>query len=375
MLIPEDFLNSLIKSGYVQFYGVPDSLLKSFCECLDENDNVDNHIAVNEGGALASAVGYNLATEKAAVVYLQNSGLGNLINPYLSIVHQSVYAIPVLMIIGWRGEPSKSDEPQHLTQGEITEKQLQLLNIPYEILSSDSGRAKEQVVRVKRMTDNGQAAALLVPKSTFDSDKKSPEILLCVNSFKRIDLLNSIVETIDEDTVIFSTTGKTSRELYEIRESLGMGHANDFLNVGGMGHTSQMALAYAQNNPAKKVLCLDGDGAALMHLGAMAINGTSQRKNFYHILINNGAHESVGGQKTVGFEIDFTRVAEACQYSFLSCVDNFENLPSSLNRFFETKGPSFLEVQVALGSREGLSRPKEKPIERKTTFINGNKGS
>jgi phosphonopyruvate decarboxylase len=370
MLSSSQFIAELKKSGFNYFAGVPDSLLKPFCQELECFSTGTHRISANEGGALALATGYHLATGGIPVVYLQNSGLGNIVNPCLSITSPFVYNIPVLYIVGWRGQPGTVDEPQHLSQGGVTETLLADLGIQYEILSKEPNLAGDQILKAKTFTGKNKSFAFLVNKGTFQNtiianEKKSDEKY----AMKRSQVLEEIISQLNDDFIIVSTTGKTSRELYEIRENNGMGHERDFLNVGGMGHASQIALAIAENQDDKKVLCLDGDGAVLMHMGALAINGTSGISNFYHLLINNGAHESVGGMKTIGYEVDFTAIAQGCSYGYVDSISSQHNLTMGMENFLGSEGPSFLEIRVCPGSNPDLLRPKESPEDRKKLFV------
>ncbi|MBR4828987.1 MAG: phosphonopyruvate decarboxylase [Muribaculaceae bacterium] len=370
MISPSRLFDEL-KSRDVDFYtGVPDSLLKNLCAYITDHLPASQHIiAANEGGAVALAAGYYLATGKIPVVYMQNSGLGNTVNPLMSLTDKLVYKIPVLLIIGWRGEPGVKDEPQHRKQGLVTIPLLETLGIEHEIMVEDESLLPAQVERaVSHMSNTGEAFALVVRKGTFDDYmlRTNQESALSLNRERAIELITSAIT--DRD-VIVSTTGKTSRELFEYRTALHQGHQQDFLTVGSMGHASQIALGIALNQPDRNVYCFDGDGATIMHMGNMAIIGTVAPENYYHIVFNNGAHDSVGGQPTVGFKVDIPAVAKALGYKTVVSVDNEEDLISQLRDLTNNKAPLLFEVKVLKGARKDLGRPTTTPIENKEALM------
>ena len=370
MISPSRFFNEL-KSHDIDFYtGVPDSLLKNLCAYITDNLPSSQHIiAANEGGSVALAAGYHLATGNIPVVYMQNSGLGNTVNPLMSLTDKLVYNIPVLLIIGWRGEPGVKDEPQHLKQGLVTLPLLETLGIQYEVLVEDETMMPEQIGRaVAHMRKTGEAYALVVRKGTFDTYKPQTkqESTLTLNRERAIEL---ITETISDQDVIVSTTGKISRELFEYRTAKQQGHNQDFLTVGSMGHASQIALGIAINQPDRIVYCYDGDGATIMHTGNMAIIGTVAPKNYYHIVFNNGAHDSVGGPPTVGFKVNIPDTAKALGYRTVITVDNETDLVDQLKDLTQKSAPLLLEVKVKKGARDNLGRPTTTPIENKEALM------
>lgn len=314
------------------------------------------------------AAGYHLATGKIPCVYLQNSGLGNIINPVTSLLNDKVYAIPCIFIIGWRGEPGVHDEPQHLFQGEITPQLLEVLDIDYMIIDKETQETdlESRIPSFKATLSSGKSVAFLVRKNGLIYDKK-------INyennhSILREDAIRLITQVAKED-IIVSTTGKTSRELFEIREESHQSHKYDFLTVGSMGHTSSIALGIALNKPNKKVWCIDGDGAALMHMGAMAVIGQKALHNYIHVIINNGAHESVGGQPTVANNINFSQIALACGYKEAYIVTDIDELKKVLSEIEGKQGPILIEIKSAIGSRENLGRPTTKPVDNKIAFM------
>ena len=372
MIDIKEFYNELLNNDINFFTGVPDSLLKSFCAYIKDNVSSEkNIISANEGNAIGLASGYYLATRKIGLVYMQNSGLGNALNPLASLVDKLVYSIPMLLIIGWRGEPNKKDEPQHKKQGLITTETLEMLGIKYEILDEDTNN-DEMKLKVKKaynyMTENKEPYALVIKKDTFDEYKLKNNTSFDFE-MTREEAIEIIVSKMKEDSVIVSTTGMASRELFELREKHKENHNKDFLTVGSMGHASQIALGIALSNKEKDVYCIDGDGALLMHLGGLSIIGNQSPKNFKHILINNGAHDSVGGQETVGFKIDILAIAKACGYKeCYSCSSKVE-LIRLAEKITDVEGPVLLEIKVKKGARKDLGRPTTTPIENKEAFI------
>lgn len=351
------------------FVGVPDSQLKALCNLLLDTYGVNpNHhiIAANEGNCVALAAGHYLATGKPAVVYMQNSGEGNAVNPIASLL--KIYGIPVIFIIGWRGEPGVHDEPQHVYQGEMTLPLLDVLGIPYYVMAKESNDADVRKARERfaETLTNGESVAFVIRKEALQYDGKIT--VENVGQMKREDILREILRVAKGD-VIVSTTGKTSREIFELREANGEGHANDFLTVGSMGHSSSIALGIALAKPARKVWCIDGDGAVLMHMGALAVIGAYKPKNLIHVIVNNGAHESVGGMPTVMRDIDLLAVAAGCGYGNVVRVDSNEELTRALE-IAKLKGElTLMEVRSAVGSRANLGRPTIAPEENMCEFM------
>ncbi len=365
-------VESFVKILGADFYtGVPDSQLKSLCNYLMNRYGIDpkHHIiAANEGNCSAIAAGYHLATGKVPVVYMQNSGEGNIINPVASLLNDKVYAIPVIFVIGWRGEPGVHDEPQHIYQGEVTIKLLDDMGIPSYVIDMDTTEENLMVKMEEFRTAlaEGKNVAFVIRKGALTYDTK----VEYVNEFTmcREDIIKHIVSVSDEDPII-STTGKASRELFEIRFSNGQSHKYDFLTVGSMGHASSIALGVALNKPEAHVWCIDGDGAALMHMGAMAVIGSNRPTNLTHIVINNGAHETVGGMPTVASNIDLVKIALACGYSHAVSVASFESLDVELLKAKKCNELSFIEVKCSIGARENLGRPTTTAIENKRSFM------
>ena len=371
MVDPQTFYNALVKSGVEFFTGVPDSLLSSLCACIAEHAPEDKHIiTANEGAAIALATGNYLATAKPSLVYMQNSGLGNAINPLLSLADPSVYAIPMLLMIGWRGEPRVKDEPQHLTQGKVTVPLLEAMGIAYHRLPQDTEEAVALIEELaERALSEQRPVAILASKNSFaqyKADQNSGDERLPLTRERAIGI---ILENINADTSVISSTGMISRELYELREGLQQKHDTDFLTVGSMGHCSQIALGVALSNKNKKVICLDGDGAAIMHMGSMAVTAQSGAANLIHIILNNGRHDSVGGQPTCGFEVDFTTIAKGCGYPSAHSVDNEAELSKVLEASMDNQGPVLLEVRVSSGNRDNLGRPEITLEEQKRAFM------
>ena len=367
------FLKAL-KSVNVNFVtGVPDSLLKDICGFISDNMSKNKHvIATNEGSAIGLAIGNYLATESVPLVYLQNSGIGNTINPLASLADPSVYGIPILLMIGWRGEINNNiqikDEPQHLKQGEITLSQLDLLDIPYVIISKDSRNIEDMISKsVCSAKSRKGPFAIVVRKNSFEKYKKSNyKIAKVIDLPSRKKVLETIINNVPENIPIVSTTGVSSRELFEIRSELSAHHNSDFLTVGGMGHASQIAAGIAIANTNRKVFCIDGDGAALMHMGAFAIN--SDQENLIHILINNGVHDSVGGQPTKGQNLNFSKIASEFGYINSYQLKNISQIPLLLKKVLKKSGSTFIEIICKPGFSNNLSRPSICPEKSKDSF-------
>ena len=361
------FITSLSAHNITFFTGVPDSQLKALCDYLNKEHPQNNITAANEGNALALAAGYHMATGNTACVYLQNSGLGNIINPLASLTNAKVYAIPALLVIGWRGEPGVHDEPQHIFQGEVTLPLLDTMSVPYFILTKTTTVEELGTFLQKAAIhfEQGKQCAIVVKKGALTFPETAYQN---TNTLKREEAVETIVQYADRD-IIVSTTGKTSRELFEIRERNQQPHAYDFLTVGSMGHSSSIALGIALNKPNKTVWCIDGDGAVLMHMGSMAVIGAKKPENLIHVVINNGSHESVGGMPTVADTVNLPEIATACNYSSVFSVSSKEELEDVLLSLAEQLKPVFIEVKSAIGSRSDLGRPTTTPVENKTALM------
>ena len=363
---------SLMEILGADFYtGVPDSQLKALCDALMARWGIDpqHHlIAANEGNCAALAAGYHLATGKVPVVYLQNSGEGNLINPLASLLNEKVYAIPMILIVGWRGEPGVHDEPQHIYQGEITLRLLEDMGLAYAILSPETTEddLRQTLSAFQEPLRQGRQVALVVRKGALQFGGEV--VYGNLYPLRREDALRRIVAHTGDDPIV-STTGKASRELYELRSASGETHARDFLTVGSMGHSSSIALGIALQRPETRVWCVDGDGAALMHLGAMALIGAQKPANLIHILLNNEAHETVGGMPTVASSVDWVALAKACGYPAACTVADADALDEALQAAKEQQTLSFIEVKCGLGARADLGRPTTTPQENKAAFM------
>lgn len=370
MLESSWFLNILQETGTYFFTGVPDSLLKHFCAYVNDHVSDENHIiAANEGGAVAMAAGHHLATGNLALVYMQNSGQGNAVNPLASLADPDVYGIPMLLLVGWRGEPGLPDEPQHVKQGKITLKLLETLGIGYDVLPQDPASAAD-VIQTSASTAREKSApqAIVVQKGTFESYRPQ-RVESNPYQLSREDAIKAIVDHLKPHDLVVSTTGKTSRELFEYRMAKAQNPGHDFLTVGSMGHASQIAFRIALDRPDRQVFCFDGDGAMLMHLGSLAIIGSRKPKNFKHVLFNNGTHDSVGGQPTVGFNVDFGTVAKACGYRHTYLADSQEGLDAATEEALLATGPVLLEIRVRRGARSNLGRPTSSPSQNKREFV------
>ena len=372
MINAASFLNELKKRSIDFFTGVPDSLLKDFCAYLQDTVPAEkNIIAANEGGAVALGAGHYLATGNPSLIYMQNSGQGNAVNPLLSLNDPLVYGIPALLVIGWRGEPGIKDEPQHAKQGLVTRELLDVMGIEYSILSMDTSQQELQQILDTAATHlaAGSVFALLVKKGSFESyslmNKNSD-----LSSLSREDAINTVLEGMDNSACIVSTTGMISRELFECREARGETHSTDFLTVGSMGHSSQIAAGIAVSRPDQKVFCFDGDGAFLMHMGGVPLTASLNLSNYTHIVFNNGAHDSVGGQPTIADQLSLTSIAEIAGFTNTYMVDDLPSLEAALKEMRESQGPVFLEVKVRKGARKDLGRPTLTPKEQMANFMN-----
>ncbi len=365
-----NFMTHIRNIGVDFFTGVPDSQITPLCNYLINTYEISNEhiIAANEGNAVALAAGYHLSTGKIPCVYLQNSGLGNIINPVASLLNDKIYAIPCVFVVGWRGEPNVHDEPQHVFQGEITLKLLETMDIDYMVIDKNTteNELENRMNQFKSVLDNGKSVAFVIKKGGLSYDQKVN--YKNNNSTLREEIIHHITNVSQKD-IIVSTTGKTSRELFEIREKNVQSHKYDFLTVGSMGHSSSIALGVALNKPNIRIWCIDGDGAALMHMGSMAVIGAKSPSNYVHVLINNGSHESVGGQPTVANSLNFCQIALGCGYKASYHVTNLNELDDILYEIDRKQGPIFIEVNSAIGSRDNLGRPTTTPIENKIAFM------
>jgi len=372
MIQPHYLYKILAGQGITFFAGVPDSLLKDFCAYVTDHVDSSHHvITANEGNAVALSAGHYLGTGRPGLVYLQNSGLGNTVNPLLSLKDPEVYGLPVLLMIGWRGEPGVKDEPQHIKQGRITPALLDAMEIPWQIIDSSTPDIEVIVdTAMKQMLDRSGPAALLVRKGAF-APYVSQKLVQSHYPLVREQAIQRLIEQIDPADRVVATTGMLARELYELRIARGDGIGNDFLTVGSMGHAVSIALGLAGSQPARRVICLDGDGAVLMHMGSLAIVGQSQQQNLIHVVLNNGAHDSVGGQPTCAFAIDLVGVARACGYREALVALEPQEIDQAFATLLESKGPSFLEIRINKGVRTDLGRPKSSPTENRDALMNG----
>lgn len=369
MLKPSDFYQALVDAGISLFAGVPDSLLKDICAYVTDHTPPErNVITPNEGSAVALAMGHYLATGKPGLVYLQNSGVGNTVNPLTSLADPEVYGVPMLLLVGWRGMPGEHDEPQHVKMGAVTLETLSAIGVPTTILPGDLAEAK---IAIAKALDDARTRsaphALVVKKGTFDAYKlerkdDNPYTMTREGAIERV------VAALPKDACVVATTGMPSRELFEIREKRKEAHESDLLTVGGMGHASQIALGVALERSNRPVYCLDGDGAVLMHLGGLTTIGQLAPKNYKHVVLNNGAHDSVGGQPTVAFAVDIPAMAKASGYKKVWSVSAEVDLDAALAELATTEGPALVEIRVKKGSRKDLGRPTMSPRELKVAF-------
>ena len=355
MIIAEKLFNILKKKNISFYSGVPDSVLKPFINILDNRKDINHLISANEGTAVSNAIGYYLGSKKLPCVYFQNSGLGNAINPLVSVAHKKVYSIPMILIIGWRGAPKIKDEPQHRVKGKITQKILKILGIECVVLEKNSDLKKVQ----KKITEckiNNKIIAFLIKNKSIKNEKIQKKTLFNQNIVERKLLINLLLKKIDKNTCLISTTGYTSRELMQLRRDKNNQNGKDFYMVGGMGHASSVALGVSMQN--KKVICIDGDGSLIMHMGSLVTNCVYGSKKFKHIVLNNNSHESVGGYRTNAKNINFKFLSKSLNYKNFFQIKSYKKMEIILNKFLKKDGPSLLEVLIKNKSSKNLMRPK-----------------
>ncbi|MBU0959247.1 MAG: phosphonopyruvate decarboxylase [Nanoarchaeota archaeon] len=357
------------ENGLTFFAGVPDSTFKNWMKFLADGHGLTNVIASNECEATAIVSGYHLATEKLGVVYMQNSGLGKIVNPHTSLLSKEVYSIPAIYMIGWRGEPGKTDEPQHKMIGRIMIPLLDTLEIPYQVLPDKIEGASEVIRKAKEQAEKNKSPSVIIIKKGTLKEYISKNVIKTNYEMSRDDAIKTIVDRLDEKEIIVSTTGKTSRELFEYREKLGQRHGKDFLTVGSMGCASSIALGIALQKPNKPIYIFDGDGAAIMQMGTFATIGSKKPKNLQHILFDNQTYDSTGGQPTVSSTVNFAQIALACGYNFSQTAKTKKELIYSMEEMKKNTGPNLLIVKVNKGARKDLGRPTTTPIENKEEFI------
>lgn len=369
MISPQAFYKAITDRGVSLFAGVPDSLLKDFCAYVtDHTPKERNVITPNEGGAVALAMGHYLATGKLGLVYMQNSGLGNTVNPLTSLADPAIYGVPMLLMVGWRGMPGEHDEPQHVQMGAVTVETLAAIGVKYTVLPTEATEAEAALeAAIADATARSAPHALVVKKGTFDAYKlqKKDDAPYGMTRERAIELF---VESLPSGASTVATTGMPSRELFEVRERRKEPHEGDLLTVGGMGHASLIALGVALEKPGTPAYCLDGDGAVIMHMGSLATIGDLGPKNFKHVVLNNGAHDSVGGQPTVAFGIDIPAIAKASGYKSARVATTEDELRAALTELASTEGPALVEVRVKKGSRKDLGRPTMTPQDLKVAF-------
>ena len=370
-MLVTDFIGQIKKIGIKTLAGVPDSALKPFCDYINGfgKEEFTHYVPANEGAAVGIAIGEYLATGEPACVYMQNSGLGNIVNPITSLANEEVYGIPMLLLVGYRGEPGTKDEPQHKYMGKITESLLDVLDIEHIVLGKELTEQEitDGFLRAARRLGEGKQFAFVLKRDFLEIEEKG--VYENNNSLVREDVIAQIIESLDDTDVVVSTTGKISREVYEQSDKIKGNHAQDFLTVGGMGHASMIALGIAQNAKEKRVYCLDGDGAELMHMGSLAFIAKQNPTNLIHICLNNEAHESVGGMPTGCVGLSYARVAETVGYEAVYCIDTMDELKQILHDIKTKKALTFIEVRVSMKSRADLGRPKETAAENKENFM------
>jgi phosphonopyruvate decarboxylase len=366
----KDLFDILEKKHIHFFTGVPDSTLKDFSFYLEDHTTKKNHvIAANEGNAIGIASGYFLATGQIPLVYMQNSGFGNSINPITSLADKTVFSIPMLILMGWRGEPNQKDAVQHQKDGQIQLDILESLHLSYNILDSKTSLENDIEEAISSLKINSAPHVLLVRRGTFEKYTPQNSSLIMDNIMSREASILEIVRSLNSDDIVISTTGKASREIYEIRKKLNHNSENDFRVIGSMGHASSIALGINLQISDRKVYCLDGDGSLIMHMGAMSTISKYSNTNFRHILLNNFSHDSVGGQASSSDVINFSNLSKSLSYSNYFKITDKAQFSSTFPDFQNMEGPSFLEIVVSKGSRVDLGRPDSSPKENKEQFM------
>ena len=372
MISPKDFVDHLGGLGVSMFVGVPDSLLKPLGQyVMSELPREQHIITADEGAAVGVALGHYLRTETPALVYLQNSGFGNTVNPLLSLADPEVYGTPMVLVVGWRGQPGVKDEPQHVKQGRVMTQMIEAMELPYVVLPSEPADARDcMTTAVATAIKTDGPYIVLVEKGTFESIATdaplAPEVAARPS---REDALAALLQQVSDDAIIVATTGMLSRELFELREKNGTDSSRDFLTVGGMGHASAIALGVAQSEHDREVWCFDGDGAALMHLGTMANIADHGRSNYFHAVFNNGVHDSVGGQPTSISVVNLPAAATAMGYRSASSTTELSGLAELVAEMREQDGPSLVELNIRPGARADLGRPTRTPAESRQRFV------
>lgn len=368
-LSSQELYNPLVANGVDYFCGVPDSITGPFSHFLEDHVQDRHVITANEGNAIGLAIGYHIATGKTPLVYMQNSGLSNAIDPLASLADRSVLSTPMLLLVGWRGQPGRNDESHHARQGAITTDLLRSLGIPFDTLSRNASEANEQVTEmIKNAAKHSRPHALLVEQNGL-AEYSNDAVLHENHPMSREEAIATVVNALDETTIVVASIGKLSRELFEHRQKEKQDHSKDLLVVGGMGHASSLALGIAQQIPEIKVFCLDGDGSVLMHLGALATIGNLSPGNFYHIVLNNGVHDSVGGQPTTARNVDLPAIARACGYRNAATQKEPEIVAGEIIKMQQDVGPALLEVKVRPGARPNLTRPSINPANNKESLM------
>lgn len=371
MILCQEFFDILKDEGFSFFTGIPDSTFKEWIKFIIDNDgSILKHIvACNECEAIALAAGYHLATNKIGIVYMQNSGLGKAVNPLTSLCDPDVYSIPLLLMIGWRGEPGKNDAPQHKKMGRITLSLLDTLQIPYSIIEQNIEKIKEELNNaLKYFKNNKGPYAFIIQPNLFQkySVKTKQDIDYIIN---REDAINLIMDNLDGNEIVVSTTGYTSRELFEYRESRKKDHYQDFYNIGSMGCASSIGLSIALEKPNIKIIVFDGDAAAIMQMGAFTTIGKYKPSNFIHIIFDNNAHESTGGQPTNSSSIDVLQIALSCNYKSGLVIKTLKELNNSIKYIKNSEGPIILIIKIKQGSRSNLKRPDKDPKDYKELLM------
>lgn len=357
-MVNQQYLFESLKKMGIDFYtGVPDSLLNNFCLYMVQNIPDGQHVmAANEGNAVAIAAGHYMATGKIPIVYMQNSGIGNATNPLLSLTHDCVYGIPMILVIGWRGDPAINDHAQHKKQGELTPVLMKDMDIPYEILDDENTVIQKFEWAVSKTKEISSPVALIAKKAILTEKVKKQEYPES-GLMNREEAVSAVVDVLGEDAIYLGTTGRATREVHEQLKIHGVSEGHEFQNVGSMGHVSSVGLGIALAKPEQKVVVFDGDAATVMHMGALATNCRYKAGNMIHIVLNNGVNESVGGQPSAGYLVDLTKIAAACGYkTSVHAVTRKEELQTLVREHKNDGMPLFIDVHVRQGIRSDMPK-------------------
>jgi phosphonopyruvate decarboxylase len=357
MIELKNLVELLKKEKFGPIMGVPCSVFKHFLNFIINKKSFEHYACSSEGESLGLAAGFAMAG-KYPIIYMQNDGYGNVINPLSSL--QLMYELPALLMISWRGEPGKKDAPQHKLMGETLLGLLEIFDIPYAVVNK--GNIESEIVNAKKyMKKKQKPYALIFKKGTIENFEVKKEESKLNNRYDYLEILKNCLNKYD---IILGTTGFTGRELFQT-----VSCNSKFYMMGSMGCLSSMGLGLAKSYHKKTVYVLDGDGALLMKLGSLSTIGNYQPDNLIHICFDNNQYESTGGQKTTASTTNFVKLAEACNYKKAIMIDNTSHFEKIISKISLLEKPLFLHIKITSGTIENLKRPSFSPIEMKKKFM------